>query len=468
MFSKKEIEKIIKEIIEVLKDLYRIWIRNNREKISVIPSKEKLNVGVIQFKLLEEEFEKLKNIIINLSRNPHIHIRKEFLFSPVYEVEEISPQMLNYLISSKSESSTIYASKKIISNDIYENRFVKGVLIRILEGIKKLLKDLEELKGNEKYKKEINEMITKVEKRIREMNFLLNLEFISDIKPEFEIRITPIIMNNPYYNAIYRFFIKWQSLCFPFEAKDLNLQSLDEWRLYELWVFVKIYKKLREKFGEPKEMDLFKIDGNRIKLKIGEIEENKYESAKIEWENYSLYYQRQFEYNKTGIGSYTIKVRPDVVIEKRENSKIKMIIFDAKKMEAEDLVKDREDIELSTDRLNEYIENLFSDKIDKETAKSKLIQYVKGLIKLDRRTAIAQLHQYKECIVDFDNNGERIVKGAYAIIPRKGNVEDEEYMKFFEDNYRTEWGFGAFVFDVLNDDELNKELEKVLMVVNGV
>jgi len=27
---------------------------------------------------LEEEFEKLKNIIINLSRNPHIHIRKEF------------------------------------------------------------------------------------------------------------------------------------------------------------------------------------------------------------------------------------------------------------------------------------------------------------------------------------------------------------------------------------------------------
>jgi predicted component of viral defense system (DUF524 family) len=300
------------------------------------------------------------------------------------------------------------------------------------------------------------------------MNFLLNLEFISDIKPEFEIRITPIIMNNPYYNAIYRFFIKWQSLCFPFEAKDLNLQSLDEWRLYELWVFVKIYKKLREKFGEPKEMDLFKIDGNRIKLKIGEIEENKYESAKIEWENYSLYYQRQFEYNKIGIGSYTIKVRPDVIIEKRENSKIKMIIFDAKKMEAEDLVKDREDIELSIDRLNEYIENLFSGEIDKETAKSKLIQYVNGLIKLNRRTAIAQLHQYKECIVDFDNNGERIVKGVYAVIPRKGNVEDEEYMKFFEDEYRTEWGFGAFVFDVLNDEGLNRELEKVLMVVNGI
>ena len=78
-FLKNEIEKIIKEIIEVLKDLYRIWIRNNREKISVIPSREKLNVGVIQFKLLEEEFEKFKNIIINLSRNPHIHIRKEFV-----------------------------------------------------------------------------------------------------------------------------------------------------------------------------------------------------------------------------------------------------------------------------------------------------------------------------------------------------------------------------------------------------
>jgi len=36
-------------------------------------------MGVIQFKLLEEEFEKFKNIIINLSRNPHIHIRKKFV-----------------------------------------------------------------------------------------------------------------------------------------------------------------------------------------------------------------------------------------------------------------------------------------------------------------------------------------------------------------------------------------------------
>jgi len=425
-FLKNEIEKIIKEIIEVLKDLYRIWIRNNREKISVIPSREKLNVGVIQFKLLEEEFEKFKNIIINLSRNPHIHIRKEFLFSPVYEVEEISPQMLNYLISSKSESSTIYASKKIISNDIYENRFVKGVLIRVLDGIKKLLKDLEELKGYEKYKKEINEMITKVEKRIREMNFLLNLEFISDIKPEFEIRITPIIMNNPYYNAIYRFFIKWQSLCFPFEAKDLNLQSLDEWRLYELWVFIKIYKKLREKFGEPKEMDLFKIDGNRIKLKIGEIEENKYESAKIEWENYSLYYQRQFEYkyNKTGIGSYTIKVRPDVIIEKRENSKIKMIIFDAKKMEAESLFKNKK----------------------------------------SRIRVIDQLHRYKECIIDFKSK-ERLVKGVYAVVPMKGDIGNEyEKLKFFSYDYKKEFGFGFVVFEVLNEGGL----DEIFKIINEV
>jgi len=423
-FLKNEIEKIIKEIIEVLKDLYRIWIRNNREKISVIQSKEKLNVGVIQFKLLEEEFEKFKNIIINLSRNPHIHIRKEFLFSPIYEVEEISPQMLNYLISSKSESSTIYASKKIISNDIYENRFVKGVLIRVLDGIKKLLKDLEELKGNEKYKKEINEMITKVERRIREMNFLLNLEFISDIKPEFEIRITPIIMNNPYYNAIYKFFMKWKSLCFPFEAKDLNLQSLDEWRLYELWVFVKIYKKLKEKFGEPKEMDLFKIDGNRIKLKIGEIEENKYESAKIEWENYSLYYQRQFEYNKTGIGSYTIKVRPDVVIEKRENSKIKMIIFDAKKMEAESLFKNKK----------------------------------------SRRRVIDQLHRYKECIIDFKSK-ERLVKGAYAVVPMKGDIGNEyEKLKFFSYDYKKEFGFGFVVFEVLNEEGL----DEIFKIINEV
>jgi len=423
-FLKNEIEKIIKEIIEVLKDLYRIWIRNNREKIPVIPSREKLNVGVIQFKLLEEEFEKFKNIIINLSRNPHIHIRKEFLFSPVYEVEEISPQMLNYLISSKSESSTIYAPKKVISNDIYENRFVKVILIRVLDWIKKLLKDLEELKGYEKYKKEINEMITKVEKRIREMNFLLNLEFISDIKPEFEIRITPIIMNNPYYNAIYKFFIKWQSLCFPFEAKDLNLQSLDEWRLYELWVFIKIYKKLREKFGEPKEMDLFKIDGNRIKLKIGEIEENKYESAKIEWENYSLYYQRQFEYNKTGIGSYTIKVRPDVVIEKRENSKIKMIIFDAKKMEAESLFKNKK----------------------------------------SRIRVIDQLHRYKECIIDFKSK-ERLVKGVYAVVPMKGDIGNEyEKLKFFSYDYKKEFGFGFVVFEVLNEEGLNE----IFKIINEV
>ncbi|MEN3047075.1 MAG: nuclease domain-containing protein [Candidatus Hydrothermales bacterium] len=80
---------------------------------------------------------------------------------------------------------------------------------------------------------------------------------------------------------------------------------------------------------------------------------------------------------------------------------------------------------------------------------------VKGLISEEeveeRRTAIAQLHQYKEAIIDFKTK-ERVVKGAYAVIPRKARLP-LSYEKFFDDEYRKKYGFGVYVFEILGEKE---------------
>ena len=419
-FTNTQIIKMIEDIIKNLKDLYRIWLKETYEGVKVISTTERLSMGVIQYKLLEDEkfFNKLKKAVLNLNRNPNIRIERELLYSLPYEIEEISTETINSYISFYEENygGKILAPKKIITKNTYENRFVKGTLIKILWGINELLFSLEEYKENlnkiKEYEEKIEDMRKKLLKRKKELNLLLNLEFINEIKPEFEIKLTPVIKNNPYYNMIYKLYLKFHQFCIPVELGELNLQSFDEWLLYELWVFFQILEKCKEKFGEKiKVKNFFEIEGRKIKLKIGEIEKEpeRKGTPEIEWENFSLYYQKRFEFTKKGIGSYTIPVKPDIVLWNKNNNEI--IIFDAKKETAGSLFKE------------------------------------KGA----RRSAIAQLHQYKESIINFKDK-KRVVKGTYAIIPKRTSVE-KEYEKFFDKNYRKEYGFGFYVFEVSGEKE---------------
>jgi hypothetical protein len=416
IFTDEEINKILKDLIENLRDLYRIWFKKVPE-IEVSWRKERLSVGAIQYKLLEYEdfFNKLKKAVLNLNRNPHIKIEREILYSSSYEIEDVSPEMFPSYISlyEKNEyGGKILAPKKIITENTYENRFVKGTLIKIYKGINELLDSLKILDKKEEYKEKIEEMIKKILQRKKEINFLLNLEFINEIDPEFEVKLTPVIKNNPYYNTIYKLYLKWNQYCFPFESGELNLYSFEEWKLYELWVFFEIFKQLKQKFGKDFELkNWFEIEGRKIKLKIGEMEKEREREVNWRKQNLSLYYQKEFVFqkNKKGIGSYTIPVKPDIVLwNKRKNE---IIIFDVKKQTVESLLKEKN---------GKY------------------------------RTGIAQLHQYKEAIINFETK-ERVVKGAYAVIPKK--TPFKEYEKFFDKNYRKEYGFGIYVFEILGEKE---------------
>ena len=138
----------------------------------------------------------------------------------------------------------------------------------------------------------------------------------------------------------------------------------------------------------------------------------------IKWENTILYFQRKFETwikNKNGIGSYTIEAIPDVVIEKLHPGKRELYIFDAKMREIWEILSESK----------------------KQDA---------------RRNAIAQMHRYKECIVEFSTK-HRIVKGAYMVVPDTGNLLFEEDKWFTQPEYRKEWGFGFITMKPTGEKE---------------
>lgn len=423
-FTQEEMQKIVYDLTQYLKDIYRIWLKQ-KPAISVIPEKERLRVGVIQYKLLTESkfLERLQKAILYLNTNPHTKIITDLIYSHPYEIEEVSPEVLTSYTSLKNnECSTMLIPKKTITVNTYENRFVKGFLIKILKVINELVNDLKEYLVNPKYeiekdeKEKIKNMIENIIKRKKVLYTLLNLDFLQKIPAEFEVRPTSVIKYNPVYNKIYKLYLEFNTCCVPFDSNKFNLQSFNEWLLFELWVFFEIFKQCREKFGESfKVENLFQVENGRVKLKIGEFEGFVERIPQIEWQNgYAIYYQKGFgfHYSEKGIGSYTISVIPDIILWNMNNDEL--LIFDSKKQTIEELIKPKEG-----------------------------------------RTAIAQLHQYKESIIDFETQ-RRVVKGVYAIIHRKPDFSsspDSEYKKFFEERYRRKYGFGIYVFEILGEKE---------------
>lgn len=402
ILTQAQVIVIIKEIIEYFKDLYRIWLREKRE-IGVRYIREKPALGVIQCKLIlaEKFLKRLKKLILYLNQNPHIGINYERKFLNLYEVEEVSDDTLwSYILLKNRESNLILAPQKKITSNIYENRWVKGFLLILIREMNRCIKEIENYEEKykiEEYKNKLEEIKEKIEDEKRKIFPLLYLDFLNEIEPQFELKPTSVIKYNPLYNQIYRLYLEFNSFYLPCDMHSLNMGSLDEWYLYELWVFLKIFKQCREKFGENfKIINFFEEENGRIKLKIGELEEEKGQNAYIRWENgWELHYQKYFSTNER-VGSYTEGVKPDVVI---IDDKKNYYIFDAKEM----LIKD-----------------LFREK---------------------GRNAIAQIHMYKECIKDLKTK-ENVVKGGYIVAP---DISYEK-KKYFDNEWRKEWGFGILIF----------------------
>ncbi|MEN3047077.1 MAG: hypothetical protein ABDH49_08940 [Candidatus Hydrothermales bacterium] len=114
-FSPKEIFKIMEDLVKYLKDLYRVYLKQ-RPEIETMIIKEKLKMGVIQYKLLTETifFDELTRAILFLRVNPHTKIESCNVSYEPYEIEEISPDTITSYISLKNyEVSKILAPKKV-------------------------------------------------------------------------------------------------------------------------------------------------------------------------------------------------------------------------------------------------------------------------------------------------------------------------------------------------------------------
>lgn len=407
ILDEEDLKIIIKDITRYFRDIYRVWIEE-KDKIGIRYVKEKPTIGAIQFSLIYRTnfLERVRKTILYLNNNPHIGIEEKREFLNPYEIEGIDDNTVYFYISLREgKSNLLVAPKRIITSNIYENRWAKGFLISILKEMNRIVKEIEgyEEKVDEKRKEKLNELKEKIKREKKKIIPLMNLDFLKDLKPDFGLKPTSVIKYNPIYHRIYKFWFEFNSFYLPFNPELLDIEYIDEWKLFELWVFFKILDRMKERFEIEEVKNFFEIEKGRIKLKIGGIKEGK-ERACIEFKNkWKLYYQKCF-HDKEKIGSYTVPVTPDFTIVDSDGN---YYIFDAKEMLIKDLFKEgREE-------------------------------------KKEKRDPISQIHQYKECIRDL-TTGENVVKGAYIIIPKRKGMVDEKY---YDNNWRKKWGFGILIFD---------------------
>jgi len=434
-FTSQEKERMLRDVWTFLKNdvynLYRIWIKKNKEDRILEAIRQRAKIGVLQYELLLNSgyFKKFYSSILYLLRHPHTEIYSEKDLYHLHQIDEIDADvLLSYINMLNGESTKLLAIKKEITSDTYENRAIKGILIKLIQDMNYLIQDLEEIKHkHQQYSKEINKIIDKIKEKRKRISLLSNIGFFKEIPPEFRLKPTPIFMFSPIYSRIYKIWQSYLSFYLPFETNELAVGLIVEWQLYELWVFITILNFVKSILGKPTDTQgIFNEEKGRIKLKIGEIVSEENLCFSLIWQNkWTLHYQKYIPIiGKTNeeIVSYTLPVIPDVTLWNKNDNEI--FIFDVKKMLIEEMARNRKYKEI-------------------------------------RRTVISQLHQYKDAIIKRDTK-EKVVKAAFAIIPKE-DIIIKEYKKFLEHWYRKEYGFGFFIFE----PQVNGKIENICDYVFG-
>lgn len=359
------------------------------------------NVDTEFYSILNYVFDKLKKAIDIILLNPHHELQKESKVVKYHAIKKCSNETIKYLekrpylmnnINNKYLPSEALIVNKIITTNTNENRFLKFMLLKIVEKIDKFIYKFKKLN----YKDNI--VISNLSKFKKEINRRINTSFLRNIPSEYnEANLSLVFSMASGYKELYKYYLMLQkgltisSDIFSISIKELSL-------LYEYWCFIKINSILQKKY-KLITTDFLKINKNgiTISLKKGVESSLTYENPKTQ-EIFKVYY------NSTK-ASKTVSQKPDNILSMHKDGSVKSyeFIFDAK---------------YKIDRSEEYIK------------KYKTIG--------PKEEDINTMHRYRDAIVHKYKKQERV-----------RNRES------FNDNYSSinNCIFGAFVLFPYDDEE---------------
>ncbi|MFZ5986802.1 MAG: DUF2357 domain-containing protein [Bacillota bacterium] len=330
--SKVDYQKDYNQILQdVNQEIYNLAFDFLRKTYLWSGTRETVGNSLTEFfsiiSILFEKFIGAVNIVI---KSPHHVLQSESMIVPFHKLRKSNASTIKWLIKKPQYllidgndymPQKALMTKKSVSFDTFENRFIKYILNSVLKRLVKFKESYACLDKNcdEYVLQKIDGMYRKIQKR-------LEYSFLRNVGELYTLNALSLILNMaPGYKDVYKYYlilIKGLSLhsdLFKISVKDLAV-------LYEYWCFIKLSSLFRKKY-KLLSQDLIKADykGLTVTLKKGN-------SARVSYENPRNGERFTLVYNPSQGKLPTIPQRPDNILSlEKQKSKIKYeYIFDAK------------------------------------------------------------------------------------------------------------------------------------------
>lgn len=312
-----------------------------------------------------------------------------------------------------------YHNIRIIkSYDTPENRFIKYFLKICINILYKFQDSLYKEVSKNKTKAILNfeELMQQINNMLEVLETLLNNSVFRDVKEMIIIPFNSMVLQKREgYKEILRFYNLIQnSLSLNIFEHNINLiiENKDVATLYEIWTYFKVIEAV-EDLLKIKPLKAYTVKNNNFRQTLGysNCVEYKYNGEKIK-----IWYNKIFRRSEGAYSTYSLTLRPDIVIEVKN----KLYIFDAKFK----------------------ISNLNWDLLDNVEEDNKKF----------KSEDIYKMHTYKDAI--------RNVKLACIIYPNPNGKS-----AFFEDT-GIDTGVGAIPLTPRTEDEELREFLKIRCLSN--
>ncbi len=289
--------------------------------------------------ILDALFDEL---IINLAvikKQPKHEIRKSEKVLPIEKIRNASKKNIDWLrknvqysnsikkgirVTSDKHYSHALSSKKYVTYDTYENRFITWAVKNIIEQLRQYKKHIEKTSGSGDY----SSLIKRMKMFQSRLQGLLHESPFNEIG-DFEKRShfsTSLTRGAGYRDFMHIYLLLSRGLeladneIFKIEQKNIST-------LYEYWCFLKLVQILKEQVYQ----DLIKIRANKfhVELEKGKSSRVTFKKEKT-GESTTVYFNREFQ--REGKKVFTYNQRPDYSIEfkKKGFEKPFWYLFDAK------------------------------------------------------------------------------------------------------------------------------------------
>ncbi|GIP33506.1 restriction endonuclease-like protein [Paenibacillus sp. J2TS4] len=336
MDYKKDYQRILQDVNEQVYNLSFDFLRKTYHMTGL---KETNHQSLTEyFTILQHVFNQLVEAVERIKTAPHVKLQAEHRVVDAARVKSVGKDTLAYLqkrahllqestkgiltINGKDYTpSRLLESKRQISYDVPENRFVNYVLTRTQQKLKDMKLRLTQLKRNSD-----PHVIDKIQWMQTQLQRVLRYDFLN-VGELRQMSISLVLQMAPGYREVYR--------CYLMLMKGLSIQSdlfrlsmKDLAQLYEYWCFLKINQLLSKKY-ELLKQDIIKVNRQGLFVTL-----DKTQKAKMTYRNpqngeeFTLYYNAL----PKGDRSPTLSQKPDNVLtlKKRDSGAEYKYIFDAK------------------------------------------------------------------------------------------------------------------------------------------